>query len=303
MNQQAPTLAQAWGVLALEHQLKSVLAGLTVELVAHTQSTNSDLMARPRGELGDVAAAQVRPSRESAAFGLRLASPSPCLRVAEHQSAGRGRQDRVWHSVPGASLTFSLGLCMARADLSGLSLAMGVALTEALQPAGWVGPAPHVALKWPNDLWLMDAACAGRKLGGVLVETQSLGHGQRWVVVGVGLNILLLMAPEFQWVTSGFAAVQEIQPQATAPQVLTQTALPLVQALQQFEREGFAPFAARFGKLDMLRGQVVATTQTGVSEGVAQGVSQRGELLVQTPGGVQPVASGEVSVRLRGATA
>ena len=65
----------------------------------------------------------------------RAGRTEPVLLVAEQQTAGRGRLGRGWHSGAGDSLTFSLGLPLAPADWSGLSLAVGVSLAESLHPA------------------------------------------------------------------------------------------------------------------------------------------------------------------------
>ena len=176
-----------WGADALRLQLQPLLPGLSVEVLPTVASTNTLLLDRARA--GDTAA---------------------CLLVAEEQTRGRGRMGRTWHSRAGSSLTFSLALPMAPADWSGLSLAVGLALAEALDPliakpaepdeAGSAGSAgsgaapPRIGLKWPNDLWLLDGRAAlleGRKLGGVLIETVGAGAGaQRVAVVGVGLNVL-----------------------------------------------------------------------------------------------------------------
>jgi BirA family biotin operon repressor/biotin-[acetyl-CoA-carboxylase] ligase len=288
-----------WGAEALWRQLVPELPGLSVEVVRSTMSTNTALLNRARAvpegtpDSGD---AQVRRSVESAAFGRRAIDLQPCLLVAEHQSAGRGRQGRVWQSTPGASLTFSLGVPLAVADWSGLSLSVGVALCEALDPTG-----ARVALKWPNDLWLIDSAAgapvSGRKLGGVLIETVAAGT-RRLVIVGIGLNVLPFDADD---VNTGFASLRELDPAATAPQVLATLAQPLVQALKRFDREGFAAFAERFAARDMLHGQAVRTTLPEVPEGIACGVSPQGALLVRSATGIHSVASGEVSVRLAAA--
>src|SRR5438477_9627509 len=123
-----------WGAEAVWEQLTPQLPGLSVEVVARISSTNTALLERARiavpADEGDIA--QVRPSVESAAFGRRAADLQPCLLVAEHQTHGRGRQGRLWQAAPGASLTFSLGLPLAPQDWSGLSLAIGVALAQAL---------------------------------------------------------------------------------------------------------------------------------------------------------------------------
>jgi len=115
----------------------------------------------------------------------------------------------------------------------------------------------------------------------------------------VGLNILPFGTDDF---SSGFASLQELDARCTAPGVLTQLMMPLVLALKRFEAEGFAAFAPRFAARDLLRGRAVRTTQADAVDGVAQGVSDHGELLVQTDTGLKRVSSGEVSVRLRGAS-
>src|SRR5438105_5161940 len=147
-----------WGAEALWEQLTPLLPGLSVEVVARISSTNTALLERarivqPAGD--DTDAAQVRRSVESTAFGRRAADLQPCLLVAEHQTHGRGRHGRLWQAAPGASLTFSLGLPLAPKDWAGLSLAVGVALADALDPPA-EGQPPRIAVKWPNDLFLLD---------------------------------------------------------------------------------------------------------------------------------------------------
>ena len=292
-----------WGAEALWEQLEPLLPGLSVEVVPRTLSTNSALLERARAaaehhDRADGEGVRVRRSVESAAFGRRAIDLQPCLLVAEHQTGGRGRQGRAWQSAPGASLTFSLALPFAAADLSGLSLAVGVALCEALDPA--VASRPRIGLKWPNDLWLMDGpvdgASNGRKLGGILIETVAAG-AQRLVIVGIGLNVQTFDAVG---ASTGFASLRELDPAASAPAVLAAVAPPLVRALRQFEHDGFAAFAARFAARDILRGRSVRTTLAEAPEGIARGVSPQGALLVQSPSGIASVSSGEVSVRLAG---
>ena len=291
-----------WGAEALWQQLVPLLPGLSVEVMRSVNSTNSALLERARAVANarpDAADAQLRRSVESGAFGRRAVDLQPCLLVAEKQSAGRGRQGRTWKSVPGASLTFSLALAIAAENWSGLSLAVGVALADALDPpgAGLAAPGPHIGLKWPNDLWLVDAApagCgAGRKLGGILIETVAAGL-QRLVVVGIGLNVTAFDAAD---AATGFATLGELDAAATAPTALARIALPLVQALQQFEHDGFKAFAERFAARDVLHGQAVRTTSPDVPEGIARGVSAQGALLVQSAAALVSVSSGDVSVR------
>jgi BirA family biotin operon repressor/biotin-[acetyl-CoA-carboxylase] ligase len=305
-------MALRWDTDALWQSLRDDLPGLCVEVLARTDSTNSQLLERARaaggrrdqpvtqpGEL-----AQGGPDEPASPHGRRSIDVQPCLLIAEQQTQGRGRQGRTWLSGPaGASLCFSLSLPLSPPDWGGLSLAVGATLADALDGAS----PPRIGLKWPNDLWLLDGdgpdrdapvfGGRGRKLGGILIETLAVGS-RRMVVVGVGLNI----APQSPTVpmASGCACLQEILPALDAPGALHRVARPLVRALLRFQDHGFdAALQARYAQRDLLRGRTVATTAPGAERGVAEGVSERGALRVRTPDQVlHEVASGEVSVRL-----
>jgi BirA family transcriptional regulator, biotin operon repressor / biotin---[acetyl-CoA-carboxylase] ligase len=251
-----------WPAEAIWEVVGPLLPGFTVEILPELDSTNSELMRRARS-----------------------GRTEPVLLVAERQTAGRGRLGRSWQSAAGASLTFSLGLPLAPPDWSGLSLAVGASVAESLHP--------EVRLKWPNDLWLHD-----RKLGGILIETASQGDGAagtRHAVIGIGINI----APrEAAGLSTPPAAVQELLPDQDAGAVLLRLALPLVRDMLAFERVGFAPFRQRFQARDALHGRQIVLSD-GTS-GTAQGVDERGALLVHTAAGLQAVSSSEVSVRPAG---
>ncbi len=279
----AGTARPHWGAEALWQALVPLLPGLSIEVVQTLDSTNSELTDRLRN------AARVAGDRR----GGRVDDLSPQMLVAIHQTAGRGRLGRRWHSAPGSSLTFSLALPLRRADWSGLSLAVGLAVADALDADGG-----HIGLKWPNDLLLGGAGgVPGRKLGGILIESVSVGD-QRAAIIGIGINVLPQPAAEADY---GTAALAEIWPDATPQETLSRLGEPLVRALLAFERDGFAPARDAYARRDALRGQPVRTTDVTLPEGVAAGVDADGALLVTTGGDTRRVVSGEVSVRLAGA--
>ena len=284
-----------WGARALWQQLEPLLPGLSVEVVPSAASTNTALLERAR--LAPPARAGSDATRPAIA-GRRQADTQPCLLVAEHQLAGRGRLGRSWQAPAGASLTFSLSLPLAPRDWSGLSLAVGVALAEALQaPAG---AALRIALKWPNDLWLLDGgAASGRKIGGVLVETLAAGE-RRLAVIGIGINIAPIATSLPAELATRVGCLHEIDPRADAPGTLARIALPLVQALKTFEAEGFGAFGARFAALDALRDEPVSTSDARTPQGTARGVDGQGGLRVETAAGINVIHGGEVSVRPAG---
>lgn len=298
-----------WGAEALWESLEPLLPGLSVEVLARVESTNTRLIERARAVGGDPDTPVTRPGEldtpglpartpSRTPHGRRAGDVQPCLLVAEEQTRGRGRLGRGWVSHVGASLTFSLSLPMAPVQWGGLSLAVGLALAEALDPLA-EGAAPRIGLKWPNDLWWLDAGgnpAAGRKLGGILIETISVG-ALRMCVVGVGLNV----APQptaHEGLSHGYACLQEADPACSAPQALHQVALPLVRALRRFDAEGFAPLATAYGRRDLLRGHAVQVSGAEPLQGTAAGVDEQGALLLQRAGVIDRVVSGEVSVRL-----
>ena len=282
-----------WGAEALWQALVPLLPGLSIEVVQTLDSTNSELTERLR----NASRVQKSPSERR---GGRVDDLSPQLLVAINQTAGRGRLGRRWHSTAGASLTFSLALPLGRPDWSGLSLAVGLAVVEALDPDG-----RRLGLKWPNDLILRDGGDeagedkgpgAGRKLGGILIESVAVGE-QRAAVIGIGLNVIPQPVAEADY---GAAALSELWPEATPQDTLARIGEPLVRALLAFERDGFAPLQDAYARRDVLRGQVVRTTDRAMPEGVAAGVDADGALKVDGGGQTRRVLSGEVSVRLAG---
>lgn len=232
--------------------------GLVLRAVAETGSTNTDLLEACRQ------------------------APQAQLLVAERQTAGRGRLGRSWSACAGDSLTFSLAWPWAGSPLDGLSLAVGLALADALDPPGPAGP--QLRLKWPNDLWLD----GDRKLGGVLIESLSQGGAPVCVVLGVGLN---LRAPALDVPTAG---LQTLDARWTAPLALAAVVPPLVELLRSWTGWNAAhrqAYAAR----DALAGRTVAGSGW---RGVAEGIGPQGELLLRDAQGQrQAVRAGEVSLR------
>ncbi len=276
-----------WPLEAIWQAVAPTLEGFTLEALPQIDSTNSELMRRFRGSpSGSVGSPGIAPR------------PEPTLIVAEQQTAGRGRMGRDWQSRRGDSLTFSLGMPLSPASWSGLSLAVGISIAESLEPDPQ-GPA-RIGLKWPNDLWLRGPAGFG-KLAGILVETATLGN-TRYVVMGAGINIRpLALPPPAPAQTAPAAAplppacLQDLLPEIDAAATLLRIAPQLVQAMQAFERFGFAPFQARFARRDVLAGREVQLSDG--THGTAHGAGEDGALLVHTSAGMKEITSSEVSVR------
>jgi len=242
-------------------------AGVAVEVVAQTGSTNADLLAR----------------------ASTLAAP--LLLIAEHQSAGRGRAGRSWLSSPEGSLTFSLAWRFDGGPqaLLGLPLAVGVALADTLGTLG-----QQVQLKWPNDV-LKD----GDKLAGILIETQSAPGGGTWTVIGIGLN--LLMPDEMEAQLGRSAAGMPWLARMDRDALMAALLDGLADCLREFTARGFAAFSARWNLRHAWQGETVVLLDGGVvrHEGRAAGVDDSGRLLLDTAEGRITVMAGDVSLRVK----
>jgi BirA family biotin operon repressor/biotin-[acetyl-CoA-carboxylase] ligase len=273
---EAPLAPQGFDAPLSREAIETALGtgdSVRVEVVEQTGSTNDDLL-----ELA------------------RLAAPDrPVLRVALHQVAGRGRHGRRWHDARGRALLFSVLTPWLRdpAAAAAVTVACGITTAEALRARG-----VEARLKWPNDLLL-----SSRKLGGILTEMAFDPHGRASLVVGVGVNLCLdpetrvaidqaAAALDERIVGTRLASEREAWVAALAQAVLD--------AVGRFERDGFAPFRARFDALFAYGGRPVVLMQAGLPAlaGVPAGIDAEGRLLLSTDAGVQAVSSGELSLRL-----
>lgn len=245
------------------------LAGL--EVAWQLDSTNSELLRRPVPARGCV------------------------VLLAERQSAGRGRRGRPWASPLAANLYLSVSRAFGGglARLGGLSLVAGVAAAEALREQGLA-----IGLKWPNDLVVADGGRL-RKLGGLLVEGGGELAGHARAVVGIGLNVRMpdaaARAIDQPW-TDLSQLCEPAPPRNALAAALLARLLP---ALATFDAEGLAPFLARYGTFDVLRGRrILVQRGDDTTAGVALGVAEDGALRLRGDDGAElGVHSGEVSVR------
>jgi BirA family biotin operon repressor/biotin-[acetyl-CoA-carboxylase] ligase len=214
-------------------------------------------------------------TNDDALLAGRAGAPHGSLFVADEQTEGRGRRGNAWLAAPGESLLFSV-LLRPRLELSqssALTLAIGLALRDAIAP---LVEAP-VQIKWPNDLYV-----AGKKLAGVLVESQLQGEQLQAVVVGVGLNVA----------TRDFPA--EIAARATSLALLGKAELEretllqsllnaIAMRLEVYERTGVAGILDELNAADALREKRVRVDDR---VGVGRGLDEQGRLLLEDDAGI-----------------
>ena len=222
----------------------------------------------------------------------RTGMQSGTVLAAELQTAGRGRLGRQWHSGLGNALTFSL---IWRFDcglnaLSGLSLAVGVAVMRALDRFG----AKDAGLKWPNDILTRHG-----KLGGVLIEAQGDMYGPSLAVIGIGINCSLpaVVTRAIDQPADALDRICENPPGRN--EFLAALLRELALVLDEFSRNGFAALRGQWEEHHVHRNSRVFLSMPDGTEvgGIARGVSDSGELVLETAQGLRRYNAGEVGMR------
>jgi BirA family transcriptional regulator, biotin operon repressor / biotin---[acetyl-CoA-carboxylase] ligase len=230
-----------------------------VDVVAETGSTNADLIAR-------------------AAAGEDIVG---AVLVAEHQTAGRGRNGRIWSAAPGTQLTVSVGVSTDDIPTTAwgwIPLAAGVAVVEAVAAATGV----HVGLKWPNDVLAVPPA--GGKVAGILAEVTSTPPV---VVIGIGINVSLGAEDLPDPGATSLSLLGAAAPSRTA--VLTALLDGLAQRIAALRSAGGpdAALTADYAAHSLTIGAQVRATLPGEGElaGEALRVDEQGRLCIDVGGG------------------
>lgn len=231
--------------------------------------------------------ASVDSTNEEAMRRARAGDPGGLWIAAERQTAGRGRQGRVWNSPPG-NLAASLLLVdpCDPAHAPQLGFVAGVALAASIA-ASMQAAAMRPRLKWPNDL-----VADGGKLSGLLLEAAQMPDGRFACVIGFGVNVLAHPAGLPYAATSLCA----LGCATTAMDVLDKLGTAMAEWLQRWQggtnfeavRTAWLSHAAGLGQ------HIRVVSGPRVLEGVFRTLDASGQLIMDTKTGPVTVAAGDV---------
>jgi BirA family biotin operon repressor/biotin-[acetyl-CoA-carboxylase] ligase len=214
-------------------------------------------------------------------------TPEGAVALADEQTAGRGRLGRSWVTPPAANLTFTILLRPAAAVMRQVAMIAPLAVVYAVEEAGVA-----VTIKWPNDV-----QAGGKKLAGILIESEIDGDGAANVLAGIGLNV-----------NFDPRAHEEIRDLSTSVAVEAGRVVerePLLASLllhfEQLYRRASDGTSLRDTWRERLAtiGQPVKATMPGaIVEGIAEDVDDGGALIVRTSSGERvTVEAGDVTLR------
>jgi BirA family biotin operon repressor/biotin-[acetyl-CoA-carboxylase] ligase len=216
----------------------------------------------------------------------RAGEPEGLVIRADQQTAGRGRRGRAWFSPPG-NLYASMLLrprCRA-ADAAQLGFVAALGLTDAIAEHA---PTVAVRCKWPNDL-----LANGKKIGGILLETEMVsGDVPEFVVLGMGLN--LASSPR-ETPYPATSLTEEGAPEITPPLLARCFIRHFARWLASWREQGFVPIrAAWLSRAAGLGEAIQVRLERATLDGRFLDLEADGALLLGTPGGERRIAAGEV---------
>lgn len=225
----------------------------------------------------------------------------PVWCLAEMQTTGRGRFQRPWYSPFGCNIYLSLlwHFDLDPQELSGLTLAAGVAVIEALD--SFVAPGA-LQLKWPNDIYNKHA-----KLGGILSELKAVNYDSSTVILGIGINVDMKNNSK-QLIDQPWVSLRNLlnEPEKVSRNHLISTLMNhLINTMILFEKHGLQPFIERYKHLDISFNKEVCMILPKTEEkikGISQSINDQGLFCIkQFSGEIKQFACGEVSLKLSGA--
>ena len=213
--------------------------------------------------------------------------PDGTLFVAEKQTAGKGRQGRVWTSPPGENIYMSLLLWkpeIRALSASQLTLVMGLSVAQGMEAL----TGRKAGIKWPNDV-----VFSGKKICGILTEMRVQEGKPEYIVIGAGINVNQTEFPP------------ELQDKAASVFLETgkkaDRTLGIARVMECFEKN-YRKFL-RTEDLSLLKEDYESLLlnkdrQVRIIEKKGRGINDQGELLVEDSyGNLKEILSGEVSVR------
>ncbi len=213
---------------------------------------------------------------------------SGILVFSGEQTRGRGRRERGWVSAAdgGMYLTLVDRMPRTRSALSGLSLAIGLSIYESLKAMG-VG----AALKWPNDI--LTRSFPHKKLSGILLETFPAGVPEEcYVLSGIGVNINQESFPEEVPATSVRLETGNLLPYAETCMTIASSVL---SSYKKFMEEGFSPFQSPWWNSSLHHNSRVRCEVPHL-DGVVEGISSDGSLLVRAQRRLHTIVSGDITL-------
>lgn len=225
--------------------------------------------------------------------------PFACF--AEEQTQGRGRRGKHWYMTPYSNLAMSVvwPFVLSHQSLHLLPLSVALAIAEALESFNL----KQVQIKWPNDVYV-----CGKKIAGILIETQPLKNApknerQAAVVIGVGVNYDMSSSNNSELTdftdiveTIKMQAIEHAPDRTMVGSMLLKCIVDVCQNFQENSKQYLEKYRSQYDYCKAKNIELILDNKEVLS-GVAQGVNDEAELVVMVDGRERVFNSAEVSIQ------
>lgn len=210
--------------------------------------------------------------------------------LAEKQLNGKGRKDRTWQSAKGLNLTFSILLnkdIVAELNLNHLNLAASLAVALAIENLYQL----RTELKWPNDVLIN-----GKKISGILIETNIKGSNIERVVIGIGINLnQLVFQGEYNYPPTSLKLETGVNVERET--ILAEVLNIFEELMINLKKEPGSILADWRAKCKMIGDKITITDGEHSKKGIFYDIDDAGYLLLKRNDVIEKIHFGDVSLR------
>ncbi len=209
--------------------------------------------------------------------------------LAENQTKGKGRKDRIWASAKGLNLTFSILLTepeLLKISPNIVNLCSSLSVATSIENLFQL----NATLKWPNDVLINN-----KKVAGILLETSTKGKGINRIVVGIGINVNQVTFPN-DYKIPATSIKNEFKLNIERELILAETLNLFEYFLDIAHNDPGYILKEWRSKCKMIGDKITISENDKMKSGIFDDIDDEGFLILKTKSGLERIISGDVSI-------
>ena len=217
---------------------------------------------------------------------VQQGAPEGTVVIADEQSAGKGRLNRVWLS-PKGSVSLSIVLYPSMVYLPSLIMVASLAVVHAIKAVTGL----RAQIKWPNDVLVN-----GKKVCGILIESGVRASSVDYAIIGIGINVNLKVSDFTDILPAATSLSDELGRDVSRLELLRRLLVEVENSYLSLP-QGEAVYREWRDKLITLGRKVHVSSGEAIYEGIAESVASDGSLLLRSlDGSLSQISAGDVSL-------
>jgi BirA family biotin operon repressor/biotin-[acetyl-CoA-carboxylase] ligase len=207
--------------------------------------------------------------------------------IAGEQTEGRGRVKHTWVS-PEGNIALSIILYPDVSYMPYLVMLASLAVVRSIEAVTGL----KTQIKWPNDILIK-----GKKVCGILTESEVKGSRVNYAIIGIGINVSL-RAADFSEIFPTATSLNDESGRKVSPVDVVRHLLVEIERLYLTLPDGEAIYEAWRDSLVILGKRIHVESGSTVLEGIAESVDRSGALMLRhADGSSTRIVAGDVTLR------